>query len=97
MPATSSQAVLGAIPGPASLQPKGEGSQGSELPQFPLRADTGGRAPAHWVSTACSTHPFVVDGTVLGKVLVGAATPAQENHQRLSSPSFLPTLARAVL
>ena len=67
-----------------------------------MRAAKAERAPPEGAQStgsphACSTHPFVIDGAVLGQVLVGAASPAQENHQRQSSPSLLPTLVRAVL
>lgn len=82
------------IGGQPSLQPSDEGSPGSELPtERPQEAGPQHAGCPH----ACSTHPFMVDGAVLGKVLVGAATPAQENHQRLSSPRLLPTSVGAVL
>lgn len=72
------------------LQPRDEGSQGLEPPpEQPQMAETQRTGGPH----ACSTHPFVVDGAVLGKVLVRAATPAQKNHQRLPSPSLLPAFA----
>lgn len=96
-PASSSQASPGAIPRPAwpltggqpPRQPGDEGSQGGEPPAGgPQRTGS---------PHSCSTHPFVIDGAVLGQVLVRAASPAQENHQRGSSPSLLPISVRAVL
>lgn len=102
-PASSSQASPGAIPRPArpltdGQLPRQPGDEGS----LEMRAAKAESAPPEGAQStesphARSTHPFVIDGAVLGQVLVGTASPAQENHQRQSSPSLLSTFVGAVL